>query len=266
MQSDDQLRFRVPGIAPVERPTSGLWRSLLAAFSIFLVSGPICQTAVSDLLLPVDEAVSEPDLVRTRAAVMNALRTRNVERLLAFAADDITVHHELGKDQLRDLSSYGDRILPDHMLGALTLGGSFTTTRGSFKGERQFCAPYVYSAYPSDAYELNLLFQHGDEPWAIIGKNVPVRSRPSNKAPVVTRSSYQLVYVPGGLAWAEEDVAKGPPYSDRGWREVETRNGKTGYVDSRLVRNPADYHVCFAQRGGHWLITVVAEGMPAFDD
>ena len=68
------------------------------------------------------------------------------------------------------------------LVEALSLGGTFTTTRGSIAGERQFCAPYVYSAFPKDYTDRD---KEGD-PSVLIQKNVAVRARPDDQAPMVS--------------------------------------------------------------------------------
>jgi hypothetical protein len=88
------------------------------------------------------------------------------------------------------MTFWGDRPIGEQLVAALSLGGSFTTTRGSVPGERQFCAPYVYSAFPADYTERD---REGN-PSVLIEKDVDVRSRPDDRAQVVAHLSYHLVF------------------------------------------------------------------------
>jgi hypothetical protein len=129
------------------------------------------------------------------------------------------------------------------MEAALALGGVFTTTRGAERGRREFCAPYVYAAYPS---ELPQELQGETLPWVILGNEVPVHARPDARSSVIQRLSYSLVFANGPA------VAGGSNGST--WQEVEL--GKTvGYVDRSMLRSPTDYYVCMAKFGENWLIT-----------
>ena len=207
------------------------------------------------VLKPVDEASREPALVTVRTEAIAALQARSPARFTAVVAEDLSLGaFGHGKDELRRiLDSYVapnvDHAAPtllDEIVAALSLGGAFT----SIYGERQFCAPYVYGAYPS-SYPLP---NDTDYPILVILRpNVEVKAAADPASRTIGRLSYRLVRV---------GDAGGEHYSRDGstWYRIEfaTRNGIYGFVEADAVRSPEDYHVCFAKRDGRWQIVTIA--------
>jgi hypothetical protein len=231
--------------------------------AMLLTSAVLYAQAIPDRLVPVDEAASEPELVRSRAALIGALRERDVDRILAFVAADVSVSQSNGLSEekgtmlFRESLKYtiGDRVLADHMLRALESGGSFTMTRGSVPNERQFCAPYTYSAYPKHAFDLNPSGNQSELPVVVIRPDVVMRSRPSIRGRVIGHLSYRLVFVDGYYHVGE--LSSPDPDPNTYWYEIVTPDQKRGWIDSIMVRDPSDWHVCFAPRDGKWMVTIV---------
>jgi hypothetical protein len=134
----------------------------------------------------------------------------------------------------------------------LRLGGTFTAAEYFTpnvplgrrpRGTREFCAPYTWSAFPSlpDSLVSEV------EPWVILGRNVLVRARPPTDMRVLTWLDYDLVH----LASTADPHNMAPPE----WIGIATPDGARGYVAARLIRDPVDYHACFGEFGGTWLIT-----------
>ena len=203
-------------------------------------------------LPPVDEAKSDPTLMAFRTRVLNALMTTDARFLAQHSAP------ELGMD-VSQWTALNPKEGPDpfytELIRAVRLGGSFTTTRGSQEGRKEFCAPYVYSAFPADYPPLP-----GDEinneghPWAITGRNVPVRRRPSSTAAVITRLRHFELVLPTTLA---------SPVDNPRWYQITTPDSKVGWVRAEDILDPADQHVCFAKVDGNWKISVIARSMPS---
>jgi hypothetical protein len=231
---------------------------LLLAWTVsaFQRAGTIRQP----VLLPVDQAPSDSALLRVRNALLEALRAHDFDRAMTFVADDVIYESEKGSNKPAVKSSLrysvGNGTLAEELERALELGGSFTTTRGTVKGERQFCAPYVYSAFPSG---FDRLEPRDYYPSVIIAKNVPVRAGPSFQTRVIRRLSYDLVYV----------VPVGAVKDDSGaeWRRLDGPKGLKGFVPAETVRDPEDYHVCFASRPNGWQIVDISRNeFPTLQD
>jgi hypothetical protein len=176
---------------------------------------------------------------------------------MAFIADDV---HFLGlpgpqKTEIQRslVGHFGERSLTEHLIRALTLGGSFTTTRGSQRGAREFCAPYVYSAFPA---EYEHFIPNDDFPWVIIGNHVPLRSKRDPDASPRRYLNYDIVYVvPVG-----EDAALNRQGELWPYREIYEPHSLAGFVPADSVRNPRDFHVCLGMRARQWKITEITEG------
>lgn len=203
-------------------------------------------------LPPIDEAKSDPTLMAFRTRVLNALMTNDARFLAQHSAPDLGMD---ASEWTAKNSKEGPDPFYTELIRAVRLGGTFTTTRGSQEGRREFCAPYVYSAFPADYPPLP-----GDEinneghPWAITGRNVPVRRRPSSTAPVITRLQRFELVLPTTLA---------SPVEHPRWYQITTPDRKVGWVRAGEILDPADVHVCFAKLDGDWKISVIARSMPS---
>jgi hypothetical protein len=193
----------------------------------------------------VDEAGTDPEFKAFRDRLEENLKASNHQYLSDVMEPSLGAHW---RGWLGTIAYQSQR--------ALALGGSFTTTRGAVPGRREFCAPYVYSAFPK---EVPRSIEGEEDPWAIIGAHVPVRAQPRPSARVLTYLSWELVKADG---WLDAD-----PESHLRWVEVDLLNGRRGYVQEGQIRHNTDYHVCFAKIQGQWLMTAFArDKYPARDD
>ena len=203
-------------------------------------------------LPPIDEAKSDPALMAFRTRVLNALMTNDAKFLAEHSAPELEM--DVSKWTAKNSKEGLDPFYAE-LIRAVRLGGTFTTTRGSQQGRREFCAPYVYSAFPADYPALS-----GDEinneghPWAIVRREVLVRRRPSQSAPIVSRlRNFELV-LPTTLT-SPSDVPR--------WFQITTPDRKVGWVSAADILDPADLHVCFAKVGGEWRISAIGRSMPS---
>lgn len=197
---------------------------------------------------PVDEADEDAELERFRSEVVSAAKRRSLDGLVALASRETKV--DLEPVAARLTRDFTEIVQPpwDQFIGALELGGTFTTTRDAVRGRREFCAPYVYSDFPS---ALPTWAETGLLPSAIIKPNTPVYERPTTSSPVMGRLGYAIVESISSIA-AE---ASTPP--DRGWASVTLTMFPTtrGYVSGDAIRSPDDWHVCFAKESVGWRIS-----------
>lgn len=216
--------------------------TLLAALGVGAGSAdPQQRTSYKDARFPfplVDEAKQEPEFAAFRAGLLVAVKNRDPKAIAEAMSPAL-------RDRQRGLfvPPFINTIAYETER-ALALGGSFTTTRGAVFGRREFCAPYVYSAFPNvlpDALEGEV------DPWAIIDAHVPVRAQRRPTAGVIAYLSWELVRASG---WLDAD-----PESRRRWAEVTLPDGRHGYVPEGKIQPPDDYHVCFAKIDGRWLMT-----------
>jgi hypothetical protein len=125
--------------------------------------------------------------------------------------------------------------------------GAVLSLGGTFDDQGAFWAPYVYSRWP----EALDAFEHA----AVIRDGVTVRSRPSSDAPILARLSYDIVKLGRG-----EPVVEAHSNGPRTWRAIVTPRGRTGYVQSHLLRSPVAYRARFVKKGGQWRMDLLVAG------
>lgn len=208
---------------------------------------------------PIDEAVTDPTLSRFRSELTEIVERRALEDLMRIVEPTASMQTRGSNAEtfLRDFVDSGDELWPI-LRRVLALGGTFTTSRGAVVGRREFCAPYVYSAFP-----VTLPEWIGGEtyPWAITGRNVAVRKAPTVASPVVARLSYVLVEYK-----SQQDNSVNPTDPPRPnmfqptWIQVAITPERFGWVHGALIRSPQDWHVCMARIGNRWLISEFVRG------
>ena len=191
---------------------------------------PSTPTVDGPKLMPVDEGTKDPSFVAYRNQLLDAVKRRDVEAIVALADPKVR-------------TSFGDgggsaelrRILKKP--GAVEDLERLLTQGGKFRGE-SFSAPYVYSAWPDshDAFQFR----------AITSENVPLRQFGDRNAPVIATLSYDIVERKG----EEKD----------GWQEVKTADGHTGVVEAKNVRSPIGFRALFNKSDGSWKMTGLVAG------
>ncbi|HEX6097068.1 MAG TPA: SH3 domain-containing protein [Thermoanaerobaculia bacterium] len=176
-----------------------------------------------------DEAAKDPSFVTYRDQLLAAVRARDKKAVLALS--DPSIRTSFGGDGgAAELEHVLTEDLFQELEQILALGGTFR--------EGMFWAPYVYSAWPEphDAFET----------LAVIAEDVPLRESADAGAPAIATLSRDLVKRGQG--------APGP------WTKVETADGKTGFVESKLVRSPVDYRAGFIKSDAGWRMNALVAG------
>lgn len=217
--------------------------ALLVGRSATLMTQSATSARSRFLFPPVDDAAQAPSFVAFRTQLLEALRRRDAAQVLTHV--DESIYEIGGKEAFAQAlsSNRGDDDYFRLLARVLEHGGAFTTTRGRTVGRREFCAPYVYSNFPRPVPES---LTDEVDPWAVIQRDVIVRSRASDAAPAIERLSYELVKTTGAHSGHESRFSR--------WYEVELAESKRGWVAASALMNPADYHACFARIGERWLL------------
>jgi hypothetical protein len=217
-------------------------RPVLFALTLLLTQAA-AGMAQNGKLMPVDEAVRDPELFAFRARLQAALARHDAAAVLemidpkiknTFGGDDgIEAFQRLWK--LKE----GDSRLWEELGLVLALGGSF-------QNADNFVAPYVFSRWPENVDSF--------ENVAVLGRNVRVRAEPRAGSPVLTALSFDLVRVsvPGREKMTAEQA--------RDWTAVKLRDGRTGYVSSRYVRSPVAHRAFLTRTNGSWKLTFFVAG------
>jgi hypothetical protein len=196
-------------------------------------------------LRPIDEAVSDASLVSFRRSLITALEKKDRQFVNQVVDPGIAVGFgpESGAAAFYaqwNLENPADPFW-ETLLRTLRLGGQFVDNR------RLFCAPYVFTAFPSDLDA----FDH----YVVTEDNVALRSAADPRASIVRLLSYSIVKSTEFGGRASEWDSNGQE-----WTAIAVADDVKGYVPSAAVRSPLDYRACFERKGGVWKLTSFAEG------
>jgi hypothetical protein len=199
---------------------------ILVLITDFSIQAPV----YADKLYPIDQGTTDPSFKTFREELRAAIKSRDSKFILNSLAPDVLVSYG-GCEGVKCFIQFWKLNQPnskiwDTLSNVLSLGGSFET----YKGEKYFCAPYVFSEFPDRVNGEELMGVH--EYAAIIGQNVNVRLRPSLNAPIVTSLSYDII-----------KLDQSPNHSSGNWFKILAPT--PGYVSSQFIRNPFDYRACF---------------------
>ena len=215
-------------------PMSRLIRALFLACVALPTAGLAQRVAV----LPLDEAVRDPEFFVFRARLQAAVARQDTTAILRVIAPDILngFGDDGGRDEFREqwgLAHPGRSHLWATLGFVLALGGRFL-------GDTAFSAPYVFEGTPGDGFET----------LAVLGGNVLVRARPSVRSAAIDTLSFEAV-----ARWRDGSAASAP-----GWEPVRTSKGRTGWVPAHYLRSPIDYRAGFVRRGGEWWLRTLVAG------
>ncbi len=212
-----------------------LMRSLAACLvAIALIGTTTAAQRRERPLMPVDDAVKQPEFFTFRARLQSAVARHDVEAVVGMSSPGIrqSFGGDGGAASWRRVLSAPNSTLFGDLAEALALGGTFTSAD-------QFVAPYVYSTWPEDIDAFSYV--------AIVGDRVAVRAEPSARSALVTTLSYALV--PVGSA-GEKD----------GMTEVQLADGRRGFVASRFLRSSVGHRALFSKANGQWQLAAFVAG------
>ncbi|MCB9959833.1 MAG: hypothetical protein H6843_14645 [Rhodospirillaceae bacterium] len=232
-----------------------LGRALLVAAAL---AAPWTAPAAAEPLiaLPVDQASLDPALEDLRDTLLDAVRRRDTDAVVALAAPDIHLSFggDHGREMLRDAldgdpdMGWTGEVYWTELQTVLEMGGAFS---GADPSQRYFCAPYTFLAdFPQHLDPFMIVF--------VTRRIAPLYAAPRADAPVIGTLSYDIAEITeSGVGEAVEEA--GAPY----WVGLRTVDGtREGYAVSTDFRSPIDYRACFNPNPdtGHWEWTAFIAG------
>ena len=222
-----------------------LTRISLSLFVATCIAGP--AQAQPYQALPVDEAGEVPEFAAWREGLIDAVRRRDTEAVVALADPNISLSygdsdgHDTFRAWLNGMpnASWTGEYYWQQLEQVLTLGG---TWEDRDDGKRHFCAPYTYTAeLPPEMDLFDVLM--------VVEPDAPLYSGPSAEEPVVATLDYDIATITDNPGMDPDQPEK--PY----WIGIRTADGAhEGYVDSRAVRFAVDYRACFTEGpDGTWI-------------
>jgi hypothetical protein len=178
-------------------------------------------------LLPVDESRRDPVLRAFRDAVVTAARREDLSQLrpllgnpVHFESDDLTPDRLIAR--IREMAAPDRAAFWKQLRDALALGMAYNG--GGV--DPTLIAPYTFVL-------------ENPESIAITGAGVALHERAHAASPIVARLDYDVVgYGPGGA-------------TDE-WVNIETSDGRVGWVAARYAHSPGEPRFQFGKIGGVW--------------
>jgi len=207
-----------------------LWHAFLAVALLAAFASWPLPTGAQEVP-PVDEAANDPSLLAARHALLDAVRRRDVDQVVAWAAPDIRLSSDGAGGRVAFRRMLGDETTSakvwQDLETALDLGGVF-------RRWDEFCTPY-FSCQPPvpncncTAYDTVI----------IVVEDARAFLEPDSNSPLVAELGYDVLRVLEFFAY---------------WAFVELPEGGNGFVRRADFRMVVDYRVHLRQRDGEWWI------------
>ncbi|WP_050930560.1 hypothetical protein [Aestuariivita boseongensis] len=205
---------------------------------------------------PVDEGPQVPGFAQYRADFLDAVRARDIARMLDFVSTD--VHLSFGGDEghaafIQFLTRPEDLYSPEYrhlakkhraeywaaLEDVLTLGGQFKD------GKTAFSAPYTWAV----DIDLPQMFTPY-ETYFVMGSDVPLRAGRSGLSRVIATMDHEVLL----LDFNELDG------KEKRFLKVTRGNGQQGYVRADQVTAAVGYRARFERDGSSWKMVMFLAG------
>ncbi len=192
--------------------------------------------AASGPLAPRDECSALPGFPDFRDALETAVQTRDAEALLDLASEHVKLDFGggSGKEEWRARLDRESGWAELEEVIALGCG------RGGPAGDGYVSFPWYFAK--------DLISADPFEAMIVTGNGVRLRSGPSLEARVIGEVSWDYVVLADGAVQGGDFV------------QVETKDGRTGYMASRYLRSLIDHRLIAERDGGRWTITAFVAG------
>jgi hypothetical protein len=201
---------------------------------------------------PVDQAGEVPEFAAWRDILIDAVRRRDTEAVVALAdpAIRLSFGDSSGRDTFRawlngieDMPGSGE-VYWQALEDALALGGTWEDWDD---GGRAFCAPYTFKAeFPPELEVFDVAM--------VVQADAELRRGPDLREPVVATLGYDILVV-DDWGWNPEHPEE--PH----WMSVHTTDGAhAGWIESTAVRSPVDYRACFTEAESGWALELFVAG------
>ena len=199
-----------------------------------------------NVLLPIDEAALDSDLLALRDGLLDAYRRGDLEPAVAAAHENIQLDFGgiAGRENFRQMLAFsepGDGQSYWRALGrVLELGGVFLSPD-------LFCTPYL-SCIELPGCETEIC--DGYDSFVAVTEDAPVHAAPDEQSKIIERLAYEIVFL----------ADRADAYRHYPWHEVRLADGRTGFITGPDFRLPVDYRAFFERQDGKWAMTVFVAG------
>jgi hypothetical protein len=202
---------------------------------------------------PTDEAVLEPELFATRAAVLMALQAKDWQALRRWMPDTPCDAYDLTCSEPERMRTSDDRTAA--LMYLLNHGGKFTRP-----GRLTFCAPY----WKDDYDELHRFISRSSMEglggsgtfWIVVVPNATMRARPSPDSPTVRGLSLEILGVPRTSPPRNKQMS--PETDQYEWLGIGAQRGYVERSALRLMSSNIQDSACFVQTQGRWRLAKIS--------
>lgn len=207
--------------------------AVLLVCALVLLAAPL----QAEQLLPRDETARAPGFAAFKARFMRAVREHDVVYVESLVMPDSTFSFGLEDKGLQGFRANYDPQDPESSLWRtlqkiMRVAGSYDADDG------MVCYPWLYRRLPAGEGESKAL---------VYGRDVNVRSRPSNRSPVQDTLSWEVVDFMG---------------MDGEWVKVGYHGVRhqTGWVNQDYLHSPMWHRIGFVRKDGAWKIQFLVAG------
>ncbi|MEN8195648.1 MAG: hypothetical protein ABFS30_03920 [Pseudomonadota bacterium] len=224
------------------RETAWNWPLLAAGAVVFGLAGALPAAAQGLRLEPVDKASRNPGFAAYRAALLDAVRRRDVDFVVARADPEIKLSFggDYGRENFRRAltgeNEWQGESYWRELQAVLELGGVFME-------DGAFCTPYLACIDVPGCPECDPF-----ETVYVTSADAVARVEPDANAEVAAKLSWDVLQLDYEAAGAE------------GWYPVKLPDGRTVFLSSRDSRMAVDYRARFEKTAEGWLMTVFIAG------
>jgi len=224
------------------RETAWNWPLLAAGAVIFGLAGASSAVARDLRLEPVDEASSNAEFAAYRAALLDAVRRRDADYVVARADPEIKLSFggDYGRESFRRSLTGKEEWQGEsywrELQTVLELGGVFL-------GDGAFCTPYLACIDVPGCPECDPF-----ETVYVTRTDAVARVKPDHGAKVAATLSWDVLQLDYEATGAE------------GWYPVKLPDGRTVFLSGRDSRMAVDYRARFEKTAEGWRMTVFIAG------
>ncbi|MCK4869371.1 MAG: hypothetical protein KAT39_15060, partial [Alphaproteobacteria bacterium] len=218
------------------------WPLLAAGTVIFGLAGALPAAAQGLRLESVDEAARNPQFAAWRAALLDAVRRRDTEFVVARAdpAIKLSFGGDYGRENFRRAltgkEEWHGEFYWRELQAVLELGGVFME-------DGAFCTPYLACIDVPGCPECDPF-----ETVYVTRADAVARTKPDPGAPVAAKVFWDVLQLD-----YEAEGAKG-------WYPVKLPDGRTVFLSTRDSRMAVDYRARFEKTAKGWRMTVFIAG------
>ena len=195
---------------------------LLVACATALAAQPLPPPVYGPKLIPQYEWDKDKTLTAFRGQMMELIRARDEKRLFDHVDPNVRISFGPGAGIQAFKQAWYSQPHWDELFAIFYIGG------GVFRDNDHFWAPSIHANWPEklDPFSFDV----------VLSRNTPLRESQDSKSKAIATLSFDIV----------------KPLDEKG--HVRVADGRTGWVDPKLILSPAGYRVELVRKWGTWKI------------